>query len=112
MASVPVAASAVRRSKPKTASPKCFVWRLSPFTTTSPTWAPITDLNALRHGAPKAIKDTAHKLARIFYHLVKTRQPYDETVFAKLEARSQKRRFNKLQSIARQMGYTLVEAHA
>jgi len=65
-----------------------------------------------RHGAPKAIKNTAHKLARIFYHLVKTRQPYDETVFAKLEARNQKRRFNKLQSLARQMGYSLVEAHA
>jgi transposase len=65
-----------------------------------------------RHGALKAIKNTAHKLARIFYHIVKTRQPYDETVFAKLETRNQKRRLNKLQSLARQMGYSLVEAHA
>ena len=63
-----------------------------------------------RHGAPKAIKNTAHKLARIFYHLVKARQPYDETVFAKLEAGNQKRKLNKLQSLARQMGYSLVEA--
>ncbi len=63
-----------------------------------------------RHGAPKAIKNTAHKLARIFYHLVTTRQPYDETVFAKLEARNQERRFRKLQSLARQMGYSIVEA--
>jgi transposase len=65
-----------------------------------------------RYGAPKAIKNAAHKLARIFYHLVTTRQPYDETVFAKLEARNQKRRFIKLQSQARQMGYSLVEVNA
>jgi hypothetical protein len=63
-----------------------------------------------RHGAPKAIKNTAHKLARIFYHLVTTRQPYDETVFAKLEARNQQHRLRKLQSLAKQMGYSLVEA--
>ena len=65
-----------------------------------------------RHGALKAIKNAAHKLARIFYHLVQTRQPYDETVFAKLEARNQQRRLHKLQTIAKQMGYSLVEAHA
>src|SRR2546427_11787188 len=65
-----------------------------------------------RYGALKAIKNTAHKLARIFYHVVTTRQPYDETVFAKLEARNQKRRLHNLQTRARQVGYTLVEAHA
>ena len=65
-----------------------------------------------RYGAPKAIKNTAHKLARIFYRLVTTRQPYDETVFAKLEMHNQKRRLHKLQSLAKQMGYSLVEAHA
>ena len=48
-----------------------------------------------RHGAIKAIKNTAHKLARIFYHLVTTRQPYDETVFAKLEMKNQKKRLHK-----------------
>lgn len=62
-----------------------------------------------RHGAPKAIKNTAHKLARIFYHLATTRQPYDETVFAKLEARNHERRLRKLRSLARQMGYSLSE---
>ena len=65
-----------------------------------------------RHGAPKAIKNTAHKLARIFYHLVTTRQPYDETVFAKLEMRKQQHRFRKLQSLANRMGYSLVGVHA
>jgi len=65
-----------------------------------------------RHGAPKAIKNTAHKLDRIFYHLVTTHQPYDETVFAKLEARNQQRQFRKLQSLAKRMGYSLVYASA
>ncbi len=65
-----------------------------------------------RHGAVRAIKNTAHKLARILFHVVTTRQPYDETVFAKLEARNQKRRLHKLQSMAKQMGYSLVQAHA
>lgn len=65
-----------------------------------------------RFGAPIAIKNTAHKLARIFYHLVTTRTAYDESVFAKLEAKNQKRRFRKLQSLAHHMGYSLVQAHA
>jgi transposase len=65
-----------------------------------------------RHGAVKAIKNVAHKLARIFYHLVTTRQAYDETIFAKLEVRNQKRQFNRLQSLAGRMGYALVQAHA
>ncbi|HEX2712581.1 MAG TPA: IS110 family transposase [Candidatus Acidoferrales bacterium] len=61
-----------------------------------------------RHGAPKAIKNTAHKLSRIFCHCVRTREPYDETVFIKLEARNQQRRLRKLRSFARQMGYTIL----
>ena len=65
-----------------------------------------------RHGAVKAIKNTAHKLARIFYLLVTTHQPYDETVFAKLETRNQKHRLHKLQTFAKQMGYSLVEVKA
>jgi transposase len=65
-----------------------------------------------RHGALKAIKNTAHKLARIIYHLVTTRQAYSETVFAELEARNRHRRLRKLQSQAKQMGYALVEAIA
>ena len=39
-----------------------------------------------RHGTPKAIiTATAHKLARIVYHLLKTGKTYDETVFADQE---------------------------
>jgi len=39
-------------------------------------------------------------------------QQYDETVFAKLEARNEKRCLHNLQVRARQMGYTLVEVDA
>jgi transposase len=65
-----------------------------------------------RFGAPIAIKITAHKLARIFYHLVTTRTPYDESVFAALEVKNQKRRLRKLQSLAQSLGYSLVAANA
>jgi transposase len=65
-----------------------------------------------RFGAPIAIKNAAHKLARIFYHLVTTRTAYDESVFAKLEAKNQKRLLARLQSLAHRMGYSLKAAHA
>jgi len=65
-----------------------------------------------RFGPLKAIKNAAHKLARIFFHLVTTRQAFDESVFAQIEARNQKRRFHTLEARARQMGYILVQAHA
>jgi transposase len=65
-----------------------------------------------RHGGLKAVKNAGHKLSRIFYHVVKTRQPYDETVFAKLEARHQQHQFRKLQHLAKQMGYSLMATPA
>jgi transposase len=39
-----------------------------------------------RLGTPKAITAAAHKLARVIYHLLTTRQPYEESVFARCEA--------------------------
>jgi hypothetical protein len=38
-------------------------------------------------GAPKAITAAAHKPARIVYHLLTTREAYDDSVFAKAEER-------------------------
>jgi hypothetical protein len=35
-------------------------------------------------GAPKAITAAAHKLARIVYHLLKTREPFDDSVFLRM----------------------------
>jgi transposase len=40
-----------------------------------------------RMGAPKAMTATAHKLARIIFHMITTQQPYDITIFQKQEER-------------------------
>jgi transposase len=58
-------------------------------------------------GAPKAITATAHRLARIIYHLLTTRQPYDETVFAQEEIRQRRRRLERLHREASQLGFEL-----
>jgi len=47
-------------------------------------------------GAPKAITATAHKLARIIFQILSTRQPYDESVFAKSEQVARQRLEAKL----------------
>nr|WP_320016534.1 IS110 family transposase [uncultured Desulfobacter sp.] len=44
-----------------------------------------------RHGAPKAITSTAHKLARIIYHLIKNKKAFDDSVFSEQEKTHQKR---------------------
>lgn len=59
-------------------------------------------------GAPKAITATAHKLARIIYHLVTTRQPYDESRLAAAEADHQRRTESRLRIQARALGFQLV----
>ena len=61
-----------------------------------------------RLGAAKAITATAHKLARIYYHLVTTKEPYDESIFAKHEARHQQRRLERLKREAASFGLTLI----
>jgi transposase len=58
-------------------------------------------------GAPKAITATAHKLARIYYHLVTTKQAYDEGVFAKNEEREAKRRVERLKKEATALGFVV-----
>ena len=61
-----------------------------------------------RLGAPKALTATAHKLARIIYHLITTQQPYDEGIFALAEQDQQRRREQHLQKQAKAMGFTLI----
>jgi transposase len=59
-------------------------------------------------GAPKAITATAHKLARIIYHLLTTHEPYDETRLAAAEADHQRRTESRLRAQARVLGFQLV----
>jgi transposase len=59
-------------------------------------------------GAPQAITAAAHKLARIVFHLISTRQEYDESKFAADQLRHQKRQEIKLRAKAKSMGYELI----
>lgn len=61
-----------------------------------------------RVGPPKAITATAHKLARILYHLVTTRQPYDESVFARHEQLHRQRATRRLHNQAEALGFQLI----
>lgn len=63
-------------------------------------------------GAPKAITAAAHKLARILYHLLTTRQAYDESVFAQQEIQNNQRMQQKLRQQARKYGFQLIEITA
>ncbi len=58
-------------------------------------------------GSPKAITAAAHKLARIIFYLVTTKQEYDESVYAEDQIRHQQRQENKLRAKARAMGFQL-----
>jgi transposase len=59
-------------------------------------------------GAPKAITAAAHKLARILFHLLTTKQPYDESVFAQREIQNNQRIHHRLRQQAKKYGYQLV----
>jgi transposase len=59
-------------------------------------------------GAPKAITATAHKLARILYHLLTTGQPYAESQLAKAEHGYRKRMESRLYAQARALGFQLI----
>lgn len=59
-------------------------------------------------GAPKAITAAAHKLARIIFHLISTRQEFDHSKFAADQLRHQKRQEIKLRAKARSMGFELI----
>lgn len=63
-----------------------------------------------RQGAPKAITATAHKLARIIFHLVKNQKAFDETVFAEQEKAHQVRLKKRLAIQARSLGLQLIPA--
>jgi transposase len=59
-------------------------------------------------GPPAATTATAHKIAIVFYTLVKNQVEYDETIWAKRDAQRQRRLENKLKRQALQLGYKLV----
>lgn len=61
-------------------------------------------------GAPKAITAGAHKLARIIFNLVTTKQEFDESRFAADQIRYRKRQEATLRAKAKALGFHLVPA--
>jgi transposase len=59
-------------------------------------------------GAPKAITAAAHKLARIIFHLVTTRQEFDDSHFAADQLRFHKHQEAKFRAKARALGFQLI----
>ena len=61
-------------------------------------------------GKPQAVTATAHKLARIIYHLLNTKEPYNESVFQRCEEASLKRAEARLRKQAAQLGFQVLPA--
>jgi transposase len=59
-------------------------------------------------GGQQGVVATAHKLALIIYHMLKSKQPYDETRFAYHEEQNKRRIEIRLKHQAKAMGFTLV----
>lgn len=62
-----------------------------------------------RLGSPKAITAMAHKLARILWHLLKYKAPYNPEVFAQEEQKMQRKKLARLQNLAAALNYRLVQ---
>lgn len=60
-----------------------------------------------RLGTPKAITATAHKLARIIYHLLRERVAYDDSIFAQEDEAHRRRKFQQLSAQAAAYGFVL-----
>ena len=61
-----------------------------------------------RLGTPQATTATAHKLARIIYHLITHRVAYDDSILAAEERKDLRRFERRLRRQARAIGYELV----
>jgi transposase len=61
-----------------------------------------------KHGAPKAITATAHKLARIFYYMLKDRKTYHDPGQDYYEQKYRERVINNLKRRAKELGLELV----
>lgn len=61
-----------------------------------------------RLGGPKAITAMAHKLARVLWHLLKYKEPFNPEVFKKEEEKMKRRKLARLQNLAASMNYQLI----
>jgi transposase len=63
-------------------------------------------------GAPSAITAAAHKLSRIVFHMIATREAYDEAILSKNERRFRARAEARLRAQAKALGYSVVAVTA
>jgi len=61
-----------------------------------------------RRGAPKAVTATAHKLARIFYHMWTTGEAYQQMDAEAYEQKHKERILNNMKKTAKRMGFNVV----
>ena len=61
-----------------------------------------------RVGTPQAITDTAHKMARIIYHLVTRHELYDDRILFDQQHQDRTRHERRLRNQARALGFQLV----
>jgi transposase len=59
-----------------------------------------------RLGAPEAVTATAHKLPRIVYHMLSTREPYSERALAKCDQLANTRAERRLRKQAATSGFS------
>jgi len=58
-------------------------------------------------GAAEAVTAAAHKLARILYHVLRTKEAYNETVFLRHDQEAIKRAEERLRKQAAKLGFQL-----
>ena len=61
-----------------------------------------------RLGTAQAITATAHKIARILYHVLSTKEPYAESVFHRCDEQAQRRAEMRLRKQAARLGFQLL----
>jgi transposase len=59
-------------------------------------------------GTAQAITATAHKIARVLYHVLLTKEPYTETVFHRKDEHARKRAEMRLRKQAALLGFQIV----
>ena len=63
-------------------------------------------------GAAQAITATAHKIARVLYHVLLTKEPYTETLFHRCDEQAQRRAEMRLRKQAAELGFQLLPISA
>jgi transposase len=59
-------------------------------------------------GAAQATTATAHKMARIIYHVLRTKTPYNESIFHECDEQARQRAENRLRKKAAELGFQLI----